>query len=90
MNLPQFTAEASLDGGQGHHRATAALVAADEGDRVTPALVGRWSLQPVFACELVCIEVCTRFCHPTGWDCCTWETRCALNCDGARNPVVNF
>jgi hypothetical protein len=49
-------------------------------------LVGRWPV-PGLPCELACIEVCTRFCHPTGWDCCRWETRCALNCRGLSFPV---
>jgi hypothetical protein len=45
------------------------------------ALVGRWRI-PWTRCTVSCIEVCTRFCGPTGWDCCGWETRCAVNCDG--------
>ena len=44
-------------------------------------LVGRWPL-PGTGCEVVCIEVCTRFCHDWGWDCCEWETRCGVNCGG--------
>jgi hypothetical protein len=44
-------------------------------------LVGRWPI-PWTPCEIDCIEVCTRFCGPTGWDCCEWETRCAINCNG--------
>ena len=44
-------------------------------------LVGRWPI-PSFPCDLVCIEVCTGFCGPTGWDCCQWETRCGFNCYG--------
>lgn len=44
-------------------------------------LVGRWRI-PWSRCSVSCIEVCTRFCSDTGWDCCEWETRCALNCDG--------
>ena len=46
-----------------------------------PALVGRWPI-PFTNCELECIEVCTEFCSDTGWDCCGWETRCVINCDG--------
>lgn len=45
------------------------------------ALVGRWPI-PWTPCEISCIEVCTRFCNPWGWDCCEWETRCAINCNG--------
>ncbi len=78
MNMPRFTADASL------HRTTAryASGAARHEHRggVTPALVGRWPI-PWTGCEVTCIEVCTRFCSPTGWDCCNWETRCALQCD---------
>jgi hypothetical protein len=44
-------------------------------------LVGRWPI-PWTDCEIVCIEVCTRFCGPTGWACCEWETRCGINCNG--------
>lgn len=43
-------------------------------------LVGRWPI-PGTPCEIECIEVCTRFCGPTGWDCCQWETRCGINCN---------
>ena len=50
------------------------------------ALVGRWNI-PWTRCELVCIEVCTRFCNPWGWDCCAWETRCVVNCPGGSFPV---
>ncbi len=45
------------------------------------ALIGRWRI-PWSRCSVSCIEVCTRTCGPTGWDCCAWETRCAVNCDG--------
>jgi hypothetical protein len=55
--------------------------AAGSGSRVSP-LVGRWPI-PGTPCEVECIEVCTRFCGPTGWDCCKWETRCTINCHGA-------
>jgi len=75
MNMPGFTAEASLCG-PGKNYNAAPVWSADDGGRVSPALVGRWSL---FGCELNCIEVCTRFCNPTGWDCCKWETRCAVD-----------
>ena len=44
-------------------------------------LVGRWHI-PWTNCDIECIEVCTEFCAPTGWDCCGWETRCALVCNG--------
>jgi hypothetical protein len=77
MNMPQFTADASLYRTNRHYQSLPAVVGADNGGRVFPALVGRW---PILGCELVCIEVCTRFCGPTGWACCEWETRCALNC----------
>jgi hypothetical protein len=73
MRVPQFTAGASL----GNVRS----VAAARGGIGGLGLVGRWPI-PWTPCELVCIEVCTEFCFPTGWDCCQWETRCAINCDG--------
>jgi hypothetical protein len=79
MNIPQFTADASLYRTNRHYQLITAVLAADNGRRVFPALVGRWSLPG--PCELTCIEVCTRFCGPTGWDCCNWETRCSLKCD---------
>lgn len=44
-------------------------------------IVGRWPI-PWTPCKLECIEVCTQFCSDTGWDCCQWETRCAITCDG--------
>lgn len=44
-------------------------------------LVGRWPI-PWTPCHISCIEVCTQFCSDTGWDCCHWETRCAIGCDG--------
>lgn len=44
-------------------------------------LVGRWHI-PWTDCYVECAEVCTRFCGPTGWDCCEWETRCVLVCSG--------
>jgi hypothetical protein len=44
-------------------------------------LVGRWPI-PWTPCHVTCIEVCTRFCSDTGWDCCQWETRCGIGCDG--------
>jgi hypothetical protein len=49
------------------------------GSGLGSGLVGRWPI-PGTGCEVVCIEVCTQFCGPTGWDCCQWETRCGLNC----------
>ena len=82
MNIPQFTADASLYRTNRHYRSITAVSAADNGGQVFPALVGRWSLSlPGITCELNCIEVCTEFCRPTGWDCCKWETRCAAECD---------
>lgn len=44
-------------------------------------IVGRWPI-PWTPCEIHCIEVCTQFCSDVGWDCCGWETRCAVVCDG--------
>ena len=55
--------------------------AARAAGRQGAGLVGRWPI-PWTPCEVVCIEVCTRFCGPTGWACCQWETRCAINCNG--------
>ncbi len=81
MNLPRFTADASLSRTLGRYRAAAAIRGDDPRGSVTPALVGRWHI-PWTRCEINCIEVCTRFCAPTGWDCCAWETRCAVSCDG--------
>jgi hypothetical protein len=79
MNIPRFTAAASLPVARGsYQRFTADAVRRSDG--VAPALVGRWDLGT--RCQFACIEVCTRFCRPTGWDCCQWETRCALSCDG--------
>ncbi len=43
-------------------------------------LVGRYPI-PGLPCHVTCIEVCTEFCNPTGWDCCQWETRCGISCD---------
>jgi hypothetical protein len=80
MAIPRFSGDASLYSTNQHYAGGSGLDA-DHAPRVTPALVGRWNI-PWSNCEVVCIEVCTRFCHPTGWDCCGWETRCALNCSG--------
>lgn len=85
MKIPGFTAECALYRTNRHYQFITAILAADNGDRVSPALVGRWSLSWI-PCELTCIEVCTRFCRPTGWDCCNWETRCSLKC---KEPSVN-
>lgn len=79
MRMPGFNAEASLFKTNRHYQFNTAVLAADNGGQVSPALVGRWSF-PGTSCVLTCIEVCTRFCGPTGWDCCNWETRCLLNC----------
>ena len=49
--------------------------------RMGAGLVGRWPI-PWTPCHVTCIEVCTRFCGPTGWACCEWETRCGINCNG--------
>jgi hypothetical protein len=81
MSMPQFTADAALPRANGRHPFHAAVLAGDRDGSVTPALVGRWHI-PWTRCEVSCIEVCTRFCAPTGWDCCGWETRCAVTCDG--------
>jgi hypothetical protein len=79
MNIPRFTAAASL-AATGSRRYFTADSRLDSAGEVAPALVGRWNLGS--RCQLACIEVCTRFCQPTGWACCQWETRCALSCDG--------
>ena len=78
MNIPRFTAAASLSPIRGSYPPSGDPVRSREG--ITPALVGRWDLGT--RCQFACIEVCTRFCRPTGWACCQWETRCALSCDG--------
>jgi hypothetical protein len=78
MNIPRFTAAASLSANAGYSDAISDTPAPASG--VIPALVGRWELSS--RCQFACIEVCTRFCRPTGWACCQWETRCALSCDG--------
>jgi hypothetical protein len=49
-------------------------------------LIGRWRL-PWTRCTVSCIEVCTRFCSDTGWDCCEWETRCAI--DDCAGPIFD-
>lgn len=72
MNMPRFTASASLG--------TGSSSGGDLGPGFS-ALIGRWHI-PWTNCDVSCIEVCTRFCAPTGWDCCGWETRCVLNCSG--------
>ena len=86
MNIPQFTGDASLYRTNRRSYLSTAGLAVDNTGRVTPALVGRWDLST--RCQFACIEVCTRFCHPTGWDCCQWETRCALSCDG--EPIITL
>ena len=85
MNLPRFTAAASLPALGGRYSETISNPRAPASG-VVPALVGRWELSS--RCQFACIEVCTRFCRPTGWDCCQWETRCALSCDG--KPIFTF
>jgi hypothetical protein len=87
MNMPQFTADASLYRTERRYQASSGLLAADHSGQVFPALVGRWPI-PGTQCEVNCIEVCTRFCGPTGWDCCNWETRCATTCQGPVNHIV--
>jgi hypothetical protein len=86
MKLPQFTAEASVHLPSDRYQLSTDELAIDGTSRVTPALVGRWRIWGT-NCEVSCIEVCTRFCHPTGWDCCGWETRCAVNC---TRPIFTF
>jgi hypothetical protein len=44
-------------------------------------LIGHWPI-PFTDCYVQCIDVCTEFCGPTGWDCCRWETRCVVICNG--------
>jgi hypothetical protein len=75
MTMPQFTAEASLCRQSNHYNA-ALISSANNGGQVSSAVVGHWS---IFGCQVSCIEVCTKFCRPTGWDCCKWETRCAVD-----------
>jgi hypothetical protein len=81
MKIPGFTAAAALSRPNGQYHSGFTPAPRDRSAPVTPALVGRWRV-PWTNCEVNCIEVCTRFCHPTGWDCCQWETRCALSCSG--------
>ena len=77
MNVPQFTADASLYKTNKQYRSIAAVGAADNGPQVSPALVGRWT---ILGCTIECAEVCTRFCYPTGWECCEWYTECVVDC----------
>ena len=76
MSVPGFNAEDSLNTTSRRYRVRAAVSTADAGGRVSPALVGSWT---IFGCEVKCIEVCTEFCRPIGWDCCKWETRCSVD-----------
>ena len=80
MRIPQFTAGSSLG------------TSGSSGGGVGPgfsALIGRWHI-PWTDCDFSCIEVCTRFCGPTGWDCCGWETRCALVCSGETVGTIGW
>ena len=86
MTIPGFAAEASLN--RMTRQRYLGRYEAGGGGRITPALVGRWHV-PFTDCEINCIEVCTRFCAPTGWDCCGWETRCAVSCSG-RTVFTNY
>lgn len=61
-----------------------AVLAADNGSRASPAPVDL----PWIPRVPTCIKVCTRFCRPTGWDCCKWETRCSLKCEFFGNEVT--
>ncbi len=81
MSIPQFTAETTLPKASTRYRFASAGPAGAKREQVVPALVGRWHI-PWTNCDVECIEVCVRFCGPEGWDCCGWETRCALNCSG--------
>jgi hypothetical protein len=78
MSIPQFTAEASLAGANRRYYSKAGSGCHDRA-QVVPAL--RWHI-PGTECTLSCIKVCTRFCGDTGWDCCEWQTNCALLCPG--------
>ena len=49
--------------------------------RAGAGIVGRFPI-PWTPCTINCIEVCTEFCSDVGWDCCQWETRCAIDCSG--------
>ena len=73
MSMPGFDAEASLKTAVRRYKASAIISTSESSGRVSPALVGHWT---IFGCDVNCIEVCTEFCRPTGWDCCKWETRC--------------
>ena len=77
MTMPGFNADASLDATSRRYRISVPGSTADASGRVSPALKGRWT---IFGCTVTCIEVCTEFCRPTGWDCCKWETRCNWDC----------
>ena len=85
MNMPQFTAEASL-GKRTRYRQVIPPASTPD-NRVSPALVGSW---PFGRCSVNCIEACVEFCEPTGWDCCGWITRCALVCDGQAIITVDW
>lgn len=76
MNMPRFTAAASLPTSNGEYPPGTSFR-----EPGVSQLVGRWHI-PWTNCDISCIEVCTRFCSPTGWDCCGWQTRCALVCNG--------
>ena len=81
MSIPQFTAAAALYRRSSHDRLSTSGKTTDSDGQVVPALVGRWPI-PWTDCSVECAEVCVRFCGPTGWNCCGWETRCVLNCSG--------
>jgi hypothetical protein len=80
VSMPGFDAEASLNTPTRRYKISAAGSTPDP-SRVSPALVGHWK---IFGCDVNCIEVCTEFCEPTGWDCCKWETRCSVDWDCLR------
>lgn len=46
-----------------------------------PGIHGSWPI-PWTPCKINCIDACVRFCSDTGYDCCEYETRCAIVCDG--------
>jgi hypothetical protein len=87
MTIPRFNAEASLHTRPRSYQLERALFSADTEGRVVPALIGRWDFGT--RCHLICIEACTRFCRPTGWDCCEWQTRCAFVCDGVTGFEIH-
>ncbi|MEO7362548.1 MAG: hypothetical protein ABI120_19615 [Gemmatimonadaceae bacterium] len=62
-------------------RAPGGSVPPNTGPGAPVQLRGRWRI-PWTRCTVTCIDVCTHFCGPTGFDCCGWSTRCGVTCDG--------